>query len=70
MQRGLSVYDWGSSRLGQPEHPAQLPEQPPVFRCRIRCTIASAMSAASKRQTRIVARFIAAGLFSEILLPV
>ena len=63
----------GSSHFRQPEHPlhpAQLPEQPPVFRCRSRCTTASAMSAASTRQTRIVARFIAAGPFSRILLPV
>ena len=63
----------GSSHFRQPEHPlhpAQLPEQPPVFRCRSRCTTASAMSAASTRQTRIVARFIAAGPFSNILLPV
>ena len=30
----------GSSHFRQPEHPlhpAQLPEQPPVFRCRSRC---------------------------------
>ncbi len=63
----------GSSHFRQPEHPlhpVQLPEQPPVFRCRSRCTTASAMSATSTRQTRIVARFIAAGPFSKILLPV
>ena len=56
--------------IREPEQVAQLPEQPPVFRCRSRCTTASAMSAASTRQTRIVARFIAAGPFLRILLPV